>query len=164
MKNKRPLEKCDRPRQVHQSFKSPPKPNTNESSLRCWRMAAFTCSSTDKVCTPSSHTTHRAAHGHSPTPVRPSPRADSGELQCQCFANVSQCAVAQMLVSARLRIVLDQPSPAAPEKLTSGVASRNSCSCVIVRSFVSSMLITIIAMIKPTAVQSQIRPFNVGQG
>jgi hypothetical protein len=34
-------------------------------------------------------------------------------------------------------------APAASVNLTSGVTSRNSCSCAIVRSFVSSMLITI---------------------
>ncbi len=41
-----------------------------------------------------------------------SPRADAGEIHRQCFASVSQCAGAQILVSARLRIVLEQSSPA----------------------------------------------------
>jgi len=42
--------------------------------------------------------------------VQPLPSDE--ELHRQCFASVSQCAGAQTLVSARLRIVLEQSSPA----------------------------------------------------
>ena len=50
-------------------------------------------------------------------------RTGAGKLHCQRFASVGQCAVDEDMASARLRIVLDQQSPA----LRPGLRVRDSC-------------------------------------
>lgn len=51
------------------------------------------------------------------------PRTGAGELHRQCFASVGQCRWSADMASARWRIVLDQPSPAARP----GRCVRGSC-------------------------------------
>ena len=50
-------------------------------------------------------------------------RTGAGKLHCQRFASVGQCAVDEDMASARLRIVLDQQSPA----VRPGLRVRDSC-------------------------------------
>ena len=50
-------------------------------------------------------------------------RTGAGKLHCQRFASVGQCAVDEDMASARLRIVLDQQSPA----VRPGLRVRGSC-------------------------------------
>ena len=111
-----------------------------------WRLASGTCARRSS----SQRSTRRVIWG------RPQATGAAQHHTTLAFAALEVVKTPQYAADV-LRKRWVSASPAAPEKLTSGVASRNSYSCAIARSFVSSMLITILAMIKPTAVQAQIR-------